>query len=119
MTKQGYAQVLVSTPVYDRLKTVAAKNGLSLGKTIDRLLEYRYRIDTTALEPSHQNLTQAPIQRIEPNQAVFGEREGLETVGSQMAGPRGFEPRISGFAGFRVGLFLSVLIRTRRRAQLF
>ena len=92
MTKSGFAQVLVSVAVYDRLKTLASKSGLSLGKTIDRLLEYRYRIDTTALEPSHQNPTQSSTQRIEPNQAVFVEREGLETVGSQLAGPRGREP---------------------------
>jgi len=92
MTKQGYCQVLLSVAVYDRLKAVATKNGLSLGKTIDGLLEYRYGIDTHVSKLDNQNLIQPPVSKTNQNQTSFLQRERLEPVGCHMAGPAGVEP---------------------------
>ena len=55
MTKDGYAQVLVSNVIYDRLKSVAKDNGLSLGRTIARLLENQQSIDTVSIPQNPVN----------------------------------------------------------------
>ena len=95
MTKEGFNQVLVSNVVYERLKTVATKNGLSLGKTIARLLENNgidTGIDTPISRTNNQNLNRVPVQQTDPRQTSFSEREVIETVGSHLAGPAGVEP---------------------------
>jgi len=97
MTKIGYHQVLVSAAVYNRLKTIATENGLSLGKTISKLLEHQQgidtRIDTPVSKPSNQNPTQIPIQQTDAKRTSFSEREGLGTVGSQWRARRDLNPR--------------------------
>jgi len=92
MTKIGYNQVLVSNVVYKRLKTVATENGLSLGKTIDRLLEYRYGIDTLGSKPDNQNLIQSQVSKTDRNRTSFAEKEGVGTLVPSKAGPAGVEP---------------------------
>ena len=95
MTKTGYNQILVSTTVYERLKAVATEHGLSLGKTIARLLENNgidTGIDTLISKTNNQNLSRVPVQQTDPRQTSFSEREVIETVGSHLAGPAGVEP---------------------------
>jgi hypothetical protein len=96
MTRVGWTHLTLRAEIYSSLKSLARERQQSVGSLISDLIRVntgintdRPGIDTLALNKSNQNLTQAPIQRTEPNQTVFGEREGLETVGSQMAGPRG------------------------------
>jgi len=87
MTKQGYAQVLVSAPVYDRLKSVASKNGLSLGKTIDKLLS----IDTVSIPQICVNPTSVDQDpELQYCRAMLKE-----------AGPAGFEPATTDSGGQR------------------
>jgi len=102
MTKVGFRQVLVSVATYSQLRTVAAANNLSLGKTITRLLENNgidTSIDTPISKSINQNLGQPSTRQTSPEQNLFTEREVIETAGVYVAGPRGFEPRTSGSAG--------------------
>ena len=47
MTKEGFAQVLVPVATYNQLKTLASENGLSLGRTINKLIE-NYAVTNSA-----------------------------------------------------------------------
>jgi len=102
MTKEGFAQILVPVATYNKLKTVATANRLSLGKTITKLLENNgidTGIDTPISKPIIQNLRQPSRCQIHPEQDPFAEREVIETAGVYMAGPEGFEPPTSGSEG--------------------
>ena len=85
MTKEGYRQILVSIATHDRLKTVASKNSLSLGKTIDRLLS----IDTVSIpQISVNNKTSEQNTVVEP-------RQDFVSVADDMVGRVGFGPTIT------------------------
>lgn len=81
MTKAGYRQVLVSVAVLERLKTVATENGLSLGKTIARLLESDC-IDTVSIPHNPVNnpsLEQEPRAKLLPSNSLGGGPDRIRT----------------------------------------
>ena len=92
MTKVGFNQVLVSTTVYERLKTIATENGLSFNKVILKLLD-NPSIDTGIDTTTQIGNNQRPIQflgpKMEQNQTYFVEKEGVGTLVPSMAGPAG------------------------------
>ena len=81
MTKTGYNQVLVSTVVYKRLKTIATENNLSLGRTIAKLLESK-SIDTVSIPHNPVNnpsLEQEPRAKLLLGNSLGGGPDRIRT----------------------------------------